>query len=444
MHSSESQGRLLLERIFRAGVDAVDPEVAVRSHVRRVGSALHVRDAVYMLDDFERVFLIGAGKASAPMAKALEELLDERLTRGLIVVKYGHTLPLKRTESIEAGHPIPDSLGLAGAERILRLLDACTEDDLVICVLSGGASALLPAPVPLLNLRQKQTTTQLLLECGATIGEINTIRKHLSRSKGGGVARAAHPATVTSLILSDVIGDCPGVIASGPTVPDESRFAECVDVVERYGIASSLPKPVWRFLQEGAAGLHPETPKTGDPIFSRVHNVIVGNNRAALIAAKDCAESLGLRTLLLTSCIEGEAREVGQVLASIGKEVCLSGYPLAPPLCVLAGGETTVTLRGQGKGGRCQELALSTAITLDGWSRISLLAAGTDGTDGPTDAAGAYVDGTTCARARGSGLHPANSLSQNDSYHFFQRLGDLLIIGPTRTNVMDLMCLLIQ
>jgi len=345
---------------------------------------------------------------------------------------------------MEAGHPLPDQSGLEGTAEILYLLEECTGKDLVICALSGGASALLPAPVPPLNLHQKQLTTQLLLECGADIGEINSIRKHLSRSKGGGLARAAYPATLISLILSDVVGDRLDVIASGPTVADDSRFADCLTVVERYGLASRLPAPVWQFLQDGAAGVHPETPKAGDPIFAKVENVVVGNNRLALLAAQDRAEALGFRTLLLTSGLEGEACQVGRMLAAVGKEACLSGHPVAPPACVLAGGETTVTLRGHGKGGRNQELALAAAMALDGWSRISLLCAGTDGTDGPTDAAGALVDGATCRRARAMGLNPLDFLLRHDSYNFFEPLGDLLITGPTRTNVMDVMCLLIE
>jgi glycerate 2-kinase len=378
------------------------------------------------------------------MAGALEDLLGDRLTDALVVVKYGHTVPLKRTEVVEAGHPVPDQAGLDAAERLLQLLEGCTEDDLVICALSGGASALLPAPAFPLDLHQKQVVTQALLQCGATVGEINTLRKHLSRIKGGGLARAAYPATLVSLILSDVIGDRLDVIASGPTFPDESRFADCLAIVERYGLSSRIPDAVWRFLREGDAGLHPETAKTGDPIFAGILNRIVGNNRAALLAAKACAESLGLSTILLSSCMEGEAREVGRLLASIGKEAGLSAHPVAVPACVLAGGETTVTLRGRGKGGRSQELALSAAMALDGWSRVSLLAAGTDGTDGPTDAAGAFADGSTCTRARTVGMNPEEYLSRNDAYPFFQRLGDLLITGPTRTNVMDLVCLLIQ
>lgn len=440
--NATSKGRL--EDIFRAGLDAVDPEAVVRAKVSRRGDRLLVGDRTYALGDFQRVWLIGAGKAAALMARALEDLLEERLTGGLVIVKYGHGVLLRRTQVLEAGHPIPDQAGLEGTARLLQLLEGCSESDLIIGVLSGGASALLPAPVPPLDLAEKQRTTQLLLECGADIGEINSIRKHLSRSKGGGLARAAYPATLIALILSDVVGDRLDVIASGPTVPDASRFADCLAVVERYGLAARLPAAVRRILQEGAAGRRPETPKPGDPIFARVQNVLVGHNRLALLAARERAEALGYKALLLSSCLEGEAREVGKVLAAVGKEVCLSGHPVAPPACLLAGGETTVTRRGDGLGGRNQELALAAALALDGWSRISLLCVGTDGTDGPTDAAGAFIDGATCRRALALGLNPADFLTRQDSYHFFAVLGDLLITGPTRTNVMDLVCLLIE
>ena len=436
--------RLVLKEIFLAGLRAVEPEAAVRSHMRRDGNRLVVGNRDYDLDHFERVFLIGGGKAAAPMAKALEDLLNGRLADGLIVVKHGHAVPLRATQIVEAGHPIPDRSGLEGTEKLLDLLRECGEEDLVICAFSGGASALMPAPIPPLNLGEKQATTQVLLECGATIHEMNSIRKHLSRCKGGGLARAAYPATLVCLILSDVIGDQLDVIASGPTVADESSYEDCIRIVERYGIATFLPAPVWRHLQEGASGLRPETPKKGHPIFDRVQNVIVGNNRGALLAARDRAETLGFRTVILSSCIQGEAREVGRVLACIGKEICLSGLPVAPPACVLAGGESTVTVRGKGKGGRNQEMALSAAMALDGWIQVSFLSGGTDGTDGATDAAGAIANGTTSARARSAGLNPADFLSRNDAYHFFRHLGDLLLTGPTLTNVMDLMCVLVE
>ena len=432
----------LLTAIFSAGLRAVDPEAAVRSRVSRLGHYLTVAGRAYDLNDFRRVSLVGAGKAAALMAKALEELLGDRLTEGLILVKPGYATPLRTTQVIEAGHPIPDQSGLEGTAEIIRRLSAASEQDLIVCAFSGGASALLPAPAPPLDLSQKQLTTQLLLECGAEIGEINSIRKHLSRSKGGGLARAAYPATLVSLILSDVVGDRLDVIASGPTVPDDSRFADCLAVVDRYGLASRLPGPAWQYLKDGAAVLRPETPKAGDPIFARVQNVVVGNNHMALLAARDQAAALGFRALMLTSALQGEAQEVGRMLAALGKAV--SCPPVASPICLLAGGETTVTLEGQGKGGRNQELALAAALALEGSSRISLLSAGTDGTDGPTDAAGAFADGATCRRARALGLDPGDFLARHDSYHFFASLGDLLITGPTQTNVMDIICLLIE
>jgi len=433
-----------LEDIFKAGVKAVDPERAVQKYVRRQGNQLFVGDSFYILDSFKRIFLIGAGKGTAPMAKALEDILGEQLTNGLIIVKYGHGIPLKKTQILEAGHPIPDGAGLEATEELLKQTQECTEEDLIICAFSGGGSALLPAPSPPLTLDQKQETTRLLLECGATINEINAIRKHLSRSKGGWLAKTAFPATVVSLILSDVIGDRLDVIASGPTVPDESTFRDCIEIIEKYDLVNRLPQRVAEFLKQGIAGAVPETPKKGDPVFSKVQNLIVGNNRGSLLAAQEEAISLGYNTLVLSSQIQGEAREVAQVFAAIGKEICQGGLPIPPPACVLAGGETTVTIQGKGKGGRNQELALAFAIAVDGWKGISLLSAGTDGTDGPTDAAGAIVDGLTCTRARNANLNPREFLKANDSNSFFESLGSVLKTGPTRTNVMDIMCMLVD
>jgi glycerate 2-kinase len=417
-----------LEDIFKAGVKAVDPERAVRKYVRCEGNQLFVGDRSYNLDHFKKIFLIGAGKGTAPMAKSLEDILGARLTHGWIIVKYGHGMPLKRTDIMEAGHPIPDDAGLRATEEILKQAQGCTGEDLIICAFSGGGSALLPAPSPPLNLDQKQETTRLLLECGATINEINAIRKHLSRSKGGWLAKEAYPATIVSLLLSDVIGDRLDVIASGPTVPDESTYSDCIKIIDRYKLSDSLP----------------ETPKAGDPVFSKVQNLIVGNNRESLLAAQERAISLGYNTIVLSSQIEGEAREVAQVFAAIGKEILQANLPISPPACVMAGGETTVTIQGDGRGGRNQELALACAITIDGWEGISLLSAGTDGTDGPTDAAGAIVNGTTCKRARQMNLEPRDFLLANDSYTFFESLGDLLKTGPTRTNVMDIICMLVD
>jgi len=433
-----------LEHIFRAGIEAVDPERAIRKYVRRKGNQLFVGDRSYSLDRFKRILLVGAGKGTAPMAKALEEILGDHLTEGWIIVKYGYGMPLEKIHTMEAGHPIPDEAGLKATEVVLDQIRECTGEDLIICAFSGGGSALLPAPSPPIGLDEKQETTRLLLDSGATINEINAIRKHLSRSKGGWLAKTAYPATLVSLILSDVIGDRLDVIASGPTVPDESTFAGCTEIIERYDLVDRLPRGVMEYFQQGAAGTVPETPKVGDPAFSRVQNLIVGNNRGALLAAQKQALSLGYKTMILSSQIEGEAREVAQVFAAIGKEICQAGLPISPPACVLAGGEPTVTIQGKGKGGRNQELALACAISIDGWDRIFLLSAGTDGTDGPTDAAGAIVTGLTCRRARQADLNPYSYLLANDSYSFFESLGDLLKTGPTRTNVMDIICMLVE
>lgn len=433
-----------LEDIFKAGVKAVDPERAVKKCVRCQGNQLFVGDCSYTLDRYKRVFLIGAGKGTAPMAKALEDILGERLTNGLIIVKYGHGIPLEKTRILEADHPIPDDAGLRATEELLKQAHECTEEDLILCAFSGGGSALLPAPPSPITLDQKQATTRLLLECGATINEINAIRKHLSRSKGGWLAKEAYPATIVSLLLSDVIGDRLDVIASGPTVPDESTYSDCIKIIDRYNLSDRLPGIVAEYFKNGAAGSLPETPKAGDPVFERVQNLIVGNNRECLLAAQERAVSLGYNTIVLSSQIEGEAREVAQVFAAIGKEISQANLPMEPPACVLAGGEPTVTIQGKGKGGRNQELALACAIAIDGWEGISLLSAGTDGTDGPTNAAGAIVNGTTCKRARQMELNPREFLLANDSYAFFETLGDLLKTGPTRTNVMDIICMLVE
>ncbi len=433
-----------LEDIFRAGLKAVDPERAVRRYVRCKGNRLFVGDCSYSLDRFKRILLIGAGKGTAPMAKALEDILGDWLNSGWIIVKYGHGMPLKKTHIMEAGHPIPDEAGLRATEDLLKQAQGCTEEDLIICAYSGGGSALLPAPSPPIDLDQKQESTRLLLECGATINELNAMRKHLSRSKGGWLAKTAYPATLISLILSDVIGDPLDVIASGPTVPDESTYSDCMEIIERYDLTNRLPAGVVEYFKQGAAGMLPETPKVGDPVFSKVQNLIVGNNREALLAANEQAISLGYNTLVLSSQIEGEAREVAQVFAAIGKKISQAGLPISPPACLLAGGEPTVTIQGSGKGGRNQELALAFAIAIDGWDGISLLSAGTDGTDGPTDAAGAIVGGLTCRRARQANLNPHAFLLANDSNSFFESLGNLLKTGPTRTNVADIICMIVE
>jgi hydroxypyruvate reductase len=429
--------------IFRSALAAVDPEEAVRRHLRVEESTLSLEGRRYDLNACERILVVGAGKAVAPMAKALEDMLGDRIDSGVLVVKDGHGLPLRKIRVQEASHPVPDERGVAGTLEILKLLQGAGKHDLVLCLISGGGSALLIAPAEGIRLPDKQATTRSLLACGATIHEINTIRKHLSRAKGGQLARAAHPAAVLSLILSDVVGDDLDVIGSGPTVPDRSSYQDTMDIFRRYDIWDRIPVPVRERVSQGVRGALPETPKPGDPAFEGCVQVLVGSCLRALTAASESAERLGYRSLILTSKVEGEAREVAKAFAAIGKEVLSSHHPLAPPACILTGGETTVTLQGDGRGGRNQEFVLAGAIALDGTGRIVVLAGGTDGTDGPTDAAGALADGLTIGRAKALGMDPHAFLKRSDSYHFFKPLDDLIITGPTRTNVMDVYMLLV-
>jgi hydroxypyruvate reductase len=429
--------------IFQAGLRAVAPEEAMRRHVQRDGDVLKVAGRRYDLPAFRKIIVVGAGKAACPMAKVLEELLADRLTAGHVNVKYGHVMPLDKIQIQEAGHPVPDAAGLMGTQKILDLLAAVAKDDLVVVVLSGGGSALLPMPSAGITLEEKQATTKLLLACGANINEMNAIRKHLSQVKGGQLAAAAHPATLITLILSDVIGDPLDVIASGPTVADRSTFQEVQTILDKYGIADQLPAAVQKHFAKGLAGEAPETPKPGDAIFAKTQNLIVASNRQAIEAAQAEAQRLGYRTLILSTLIEGETRDVARVHAAIAKEIRASGNPLAPPACVISGGETTVTLRGAGLGGRNQEFVLAAAIDIADLPDTVILSAGTDGTDGPTDAAGAVCDGETIHRAAGLAMQPQAFLNNNDSYRFFEKLGDLLITGPTNTNVMDLRLLLV-
>lgn len=437
------QARRQLDEIFSAGLQAVDPRAAVLRSVERKGDVLRVAGRSYALNDYERILIVGAGKAGAPMAQAMEEVLGERIHQGRVTVKYGHALPLERVEVLEAAHPVPDEQGIAATERVMELCRGAGERDLVFCLISGGGSALLVCPARGIGLREIQAVTSELLSCGASIGEINAMRKHLSQVKGGQLARLCSPAPVITLILSDVVGDPLDVIASGPTVPDSSSFPQCMEIVERYGLSGRLPAAVLEILKRGAGGAVPENPQAGDDLFQRVQNEIVGNNLSAVLAAAEKASELGYRPLVLSTRMEGETRIVSRVHADIFREVRATGYPASPPLCILSGGETTVTLKGKGKGGRNMEFSLAAAIHLQGERDIYFLSGGTDGTDGPTDAAGAYADGTTVERGRSMGLDPNAFLEENDSYAYFEKLGDLLVTGPTKTNVMDLrVCIL--
>ncbi len=429
--------------IFQAGLEAVEPERCVRRFVRLEGKRLLVGDRAHDLARFDRVLAVGAGKASPRMGLALEDVLGDRLSDGAMNTKYGHSVPLRRIELTECGHPVPDQAGVAGTDRILDLLRGAGERTLVLCLISGGGSALMPAPVDGITLRDKQETTDLLLACGANIVELNAVRKHLSRVKGGGLARAAFPATVVSLILSDVVGDPLDVIASGPTVPDASTFATCVEILGKYDLLHRVPAAVRSRFEAGVEGKIPDTAKPGDAVLGRCQNLLVGNNGLAVEAARKRAEDLGYHTLVLSTRVEGEAREVAHAYAAVAKEIATSPRPVSRPACVIAGGETTVTVRGAGKGGRNQELVLAGAMDISGWDGIVLFSGGTDGTDGPTDAAGAVADGETVARADAAGRPAAEYLENNDAYHFFEALGDLVITGPTGTNVADVALVLV-
>jgi len=429
--------------VFQAALKAVDPVEAIYRYVKVVDDTLQVGEHEFAFNNYDRILVAGAGKAGAPMARALEDLLGDRIADGVIVVKEGHGLPLTQVRIHEASHPVPDKRGIKGAEEILSLVKDAGERDLVLCLISGGGSALLVAPAEGVTLEDKQEVTRLLLACGADIHEINTIRKHLSRAKGGGLARFAYPATVVSLILSDVVGDDLNVIASGPAVPDTSTFDDTRQVLEKYDIRDRVPPSVQKRIDAGLNGDIEDTPKAGDTVFERCFSVLVGTNIQALKAAGSKAEKLGYQTLILSSTVEGEAREVVKVLTAIAREIQGSANPLSAPACILCGGETTVTIQGEGKGGRNQEFALASALMIDGMPDVVVLAGGTDGNDGPTDAAGAIADGSTLARARARGLDPLDYLRRNDSYHFFQPLDDLVITGPTRTNVMDVYMVLV-
>ena len=462
--------RAVATELQQAALAAVEPAAAVRRHVRREGDApiLRVADRRYDLSSYERVFVVGGGKAAVPMAAAIADVLGGRLTGGVVVTKYGHTRgwPVSgfRFQVIEAGHPVPDENSVRGAQAVADCVARATERDLVLCLISGGGSALLTLPVPGLDLADLQALTGALLRSGATINELNTVRKHWSRIKGGNLARLAAPATLVTLVLSDVVGDPLDVIASGPTVPDPTTVADAQAVLERlretgFFLENPVSSPlvgVWECGSVGEGVLR-ETPKPGDPAFERVQHVVVGSNRLAALAAVEQARRLGFNALLLSTYIEGEAREVAKVAAALAKGVRAHGDPLPPPACLVWGGETTVTIRGEGKGGRNQELALAAALALDGWPGILVMALATDGSDGPTDGAGAVVTGETAARARALGLDPRAALEANDSYPFFDALGKapplsspphsqgggLIRTGPTGTNVNDLLFILV-
>jgi glycerate 2-kinase len=440
---SETKLRRDALRIFQAALGAAQAGAAVRRHLSLSRGQLRAQGLRFPLKDFDRIFLVAAGKAAVEMAATIEAILGRRLTSGIAVTKHGHAQqPLRRTQVFEAAHPIPDLAAVEASTAVRRLVQELNARDLLLVAISGGASALLAAPATPVTLEAKQQTTDLLLRAGANICELNIVRKHLSMLKGGRLAALAYPATVLALLLSDVVADPLEVIGSAPTAADSSTFADAIAVLERFDLLARVPRVIRTHLERGVRGEIAETPKPGDPLFKTVHNVIIGSNRLALQAAAQQAKKLGLRPMILSSTMQGETREVARIHAEILREIISFGDPIPLPACILSGGETTVTVRGNGVGGRNQEFALAAALAIQGLDNVLVLSAGTDGSDGPTDAAGAIATGATVHRARRLGLDAAEYLAANNSYAFFDALGDLLKTGPTGTNVMDIHLLL--
>ena len=429
--------------IFTEAVRAADPCDGITRAVSVDDNSLVIDGVSYTHDSYDRIIVVGAGKASARMGKALETILGDRIDGGWINTKYGHGEFLKKITVHECGHPVPDENGQKGAAEIIGLLERADARTLVIALISGGGSALSPAPVDGVTLREKQEVTRLLLNAGATIEELNAVRKHLSVLKGGGMARLASPARLHVLILSDVIGDRLDTIASGPAVADETTFGFCVGLCQHNGVLKLMPDSVRNRFNKGILGLIPETAKSGDSFLDFAVNTLVGNNHISVNAASEKARDLGYTVMVLTTVLEGEASQAGTFFASIASEIHATGNPASPPVCIIAGGETTVTVRGNGSGGRNQEMALAAVPRIAGMRDTVFLSGGTDGTDGPTDAAGGVVDGFTYQSGKLKHLDVYDFLARNDSYHYLKDVDGLLVTGPTGTNVMDIQVLLV-
>ncbi len=426
--------------IMSAALAAVDPYAAVLNSMTVNGNWLHVQNKSYDLDRLKRIMVIGAGKAGGPMSQAVEACLQGRITAGLVVVKDDHEVPTNIIEICPASHPVPDVRGAAAGRRILKMAESATEQDLIITLLSGGGSALLVAPANGISLSDIQAMTQLLLGAGATINETNCLRKHCSGIKGGQLARAAHPAACVTLALSDVIGSPLDVIASGPTVPDISTWVEAWEIVGKFKLQDQLPPAIRERLMSGLAGTISDTPKPAEQIFDNCFAVVVADNRTAALAAEKQAATWGFSARLLTTYLQGEAKEIAKVAVGLAQEVQAHSNPVTPPACLILGGETTVTLGpNPGLGGRNQELALAAAFSLQDHPEVIIAALATDGTDGPTDSAGAIVDATTVDRGLARSLNPRQHLESHNAYPFLAEVQDLLLTGPTFTNVNDLL-----
>jgi len=426
-----------------AGVRSVLPEKLITGIMKLEGSRLSIGDHEFNLDENRNIYVIGAGKASAAMGHYVETILGNRITGGHIVVKYGYSCKLKRIKVTEAGHPVPDAEGFKATEEIIKIASRADENDLVICLISGGASALLADLPDNMLPEELYIVNNLLIRCGATINEINCVRKHLSRIKGGQLARIIRPAKLITIILSDVTGNPLEVIGSGPTVPDPSTFGEALRIIEKYNLTTDITTGVLNHLRNGFNGLHPETPKPGDPLFEGTLSFLAGTNQIALKASKDEAVRQGFKTYIIDAELNGDVENICESVLNMALSF-RNNKDIVKPACLLYGGETTVKVSGNGRGGRNQHLALSAAIRLRNIPGITFLAAGTDGTDGPTDAAGAVADSETTGKAAKLNEDPVNYLCEFNSYDFFKRVGGLVKTGPTFTNVMDLLVVIVE
>ncbi|ETA68744.1 MAG: glycerate 2-kinase [Methanolobus sp.] len=428
--------------IMSEAIAAVDPKACIYRSVVKNGLELLINGRSYDLSLYDNIYIISFGKASISMTKAMEEILGDSLTSGIAITKYGFSGPLSKVEVYEAGHPTPDDNSIIAGKKVHDFLESTGANDLILFLISGGGSALVTYPRKGISLTDMAKLTDGLIRSGATIDELNTVRKHLCSIKGGGLAKMAFPSESISLILSDVVGDPLDVIASGPTVPDTSTYGDFHEIIERYSI--TLSPAVAGVLEDGLEGVIEETPSSEAPVFEKTSHYLVGNNALALMEAENKASELGYNTMVLTSSVIGEAREVAKVFAAIAREERRRGTPIPLPACILAGGETTVTMKGKGLGGRCQEMALSFAIEVADLNDVLLLAAGTDGNDGTTDCAGAYADGETIQNGKNLQLDAHMFLSNNNSHGFFKETGDLIKTGPTGTNVMDIYIILVD
>jgi glycerate 2-kinase len=435
--------RKLADQIFMAGVESVLPDRLITKEMVLEDNCLMIGSLKFSLEVINNIYVIGAGKASAMMAREIEKILGKRITEGHINVKYGHSCKLKYITVSESGHPVPDSNGFKATEIILKIANKASYNDLVICLLSGGGSALLPDYPEGSSPEEIMTASNLLINSGANIMEINAVRKHLSAVKGGQLARAVYPATLISLILSDVIGDPLDVIASGPTTADPTTFKQALEVLEKFNLSYYISGGILKYLHEGEEGKRPETPKTGDPSFKKTYNLLVGTNSLALEAAKQKAAELKLHPYIINGELQGDISSVAKYIVETSVKFKNDKNALKP-LCLLFGGEPTIKMTGNGLGGRNQHLALLCAVLLQNQTGITVLSAGTDGSDGPTDAAGAVVDCQTVCKALLNNQDPQSFLREFDSYHFFKNSGGHIITGPTMTNVMDIIVVIVR